>query len=290
MESSDWAEKRCEPRYKVFKAGKIVSADSSTVLDVSIKDISRGGARIKVTASIDIPDEFDLIIPADGVRHHCRICWRKGDQFGVQFTDVARRDVGIKPALIPDLQQKIDPRPPAVSPMALPGALPAISDNAQILAEMAVSLTGDSVSSDRGTCLVQIGLFNRGKIDAYQPFLCLPSLGLRLEAASGWQIQEVTLVRKMLRFDHVGSAVLVAGQSLSCCTIGLPFTTAHGGMLEFEVGNPHALGSLPDLRLTTIIGAGNFPTYRSNLVVPAASIRNLIVQPNQTPGVPRINE
>jgi len=289
MENSDWAEKRCEPRRKVLKNGKIVSSDSSTVLDVVIRDISRGGARIKVTASIDIADEFDLIVPADGLRHPCRICWRKGDQLGVEFTAPSRHYVAVKPAFTPNLQQKTDSNALSVSAVLSPTAHSASSESAQILSEISLSLINDPLISGRGTCLVHVQLCNRGKIDACQPFLCLPSLGLRLVAASGWQMQEVTLVRKMFRFGQVGSAILVAGQSLCCCTIRLPFTTTNGGMLEFEAGNHHAFGALPDLRLTSIVGAGNYPTSRSPLVVPAASMRELFAQLSKTDEIPCIS-
>ena len=289
MENSDSADKRCEPRRKVLKNGKIVSSDSSTVLDVVIRDISRGGARIKIPASIDIADEFDLIVPADGLRHPCRICWRKGDQLGVQFTAPSRHYAAVKPAFTPDLRQKTDSNALSVSAVLSPTPHSTSSEKAQILSEISLGFISDQLSSDRGTCLVHVQLSNRGKIDAYQPFLCLPSLGLRLVAASGWQMQEVTLVRKMYRFGQVGSAILVAGQSLCCCTIRLPFTTTNGGMLEFEAGNHHAFGALPDLRLTSIVGAGNYPTSRSPLVVSAASMRELFAQLSKTNETPYIS-
>jgi len=44
-----------------------------------VRNLSDGGACLKVASPIEIPDTFDLVLDADSVRH-CRVAWRKAMQ------------------------------------------------------------------------------------------------------------------------------------------------------------------------------------------------------------------
>jgi hypothetical protein len=132
--------------------------------------------------------------------------------------------------------------------------------------------------ASRGQCLVELSLKNNGFIAASFPFLCLTNLGLRLLPAAGWVKDEPVMVRKMLRFfpRDLAESTLEAGASIHCCTIALPYKSSFGGCLEFEAGSEHLLSNFPNLNLTCAVGAGNYPSKRIVLQVPATALRNVI--------------
>ena len=65
-------------------ATKIFSLDGEPIMECILKNISGNGARIAVAYLPDeIPDFFRLQI--DKVRPKCRVRWRSGKEFGVEF-------------------------------------------------------------------------------------------------------------------------------------------------------------------------------------------------------------
>ena len=128
----------------------------------------------------------------------------------------------------------------------------------------------------RGVCLVEVLLKNNGGVPANFPFFCLTVLGLNAVPAPGWAQEEVTLVRKMQRFTPVTATTLDSGAQVQCCTIKLRYKSAFGGSLEFEPGSEHLLTAFPNLNLTCVVGAGNFPSRRTILQVPATAFRTLL--------------
>jgi len=56
-----------------------------------ITDISEAGARLFSEA--DLPQRFTLSVSGDAgyARRDCRVVWRLGGEFGVEFTDRASR-------------------------------------------------------------------------------------------------------------------------------------------------------------------------------------------------------
>jgi len=131
-------------------------------------------------------------------------------------------------------------------------------------------------SPGRGFCLVDVQLRNNGRIPANFPFLCLTVLGLNTLPAFGWAQEEITIIRKMQRFTPFASVTLDAGAMTQCCTIKLRYKSAFGGSLEFEPGSEHLLTNFPNLNLTCVVGAGNFPSRRTILQVPATAFRTLL--------------
>ena len=128
----------------------------------------------------------------------------------------------------------------------------------------------------RGFCLVDVLLSNTGLIPANFPFFCLTVLGLNAAPAPGWAQQEITIVRKMQRYTPVTSSTLDPGALAQCCTIKLRYKSAFGGSLEFEPRSEHLLTDFPNLNLTCVVGAGNFPSRRTLLQVPATAFRMLL--------------
>jgi hypothetical protein len=51
-----------------------------------VVDLSESGAKLKVLATQNIPDEFSLLIGGHSeVKRRCRVVWRSGSTIGVQF-------------------------------------------------------------------------------------------------------------------------------------------------------------------------------------------------------------
>lgn len=130
----------------------------------------------------------------------------------------------------------------------------------------------------RGVCFVDVLLKNSGTIAASFPFFCLTALGLNISPAPGWTQQELTMVRKMQRFTAPALVSLDPGVVAHCCTINLRYKSTFGGCLEFEAGSEHLLADFPNLNLTCVVGAGNYPSKRILLQVPATALRTIIIE------------
>ena len=57
---------------------------SGAAIDCTVRNLSGGGACLKVASPIGVPDTFDLVLDDASVRH-CRVTWRKATQIGVAF-------------------------------------------------------------------------------------------------------------------------------------------------------------------------------------------------------------
>ena len=76
-------EKRVAPRHHVLKSAFIVISEKAPKLECTVKNISDGGAALRVSTTIGIPKHFELIIEAK--RHRCHSVWRTDTKLGVAF-------------------------------------------------------------------------------------------------------------------------------------------------------------------------------------------------------------
>ncbi len=87
------ADRRFLPRRNEFLKGTI-HCPNGTVLHAVIRDISPLGARLVLDGGCDVPDAFDLIIPARAVTARAQVRWREdlatGCQIGVIFAEQRR--------------------------------------------------------------------------------------------------------------------------------------------------------------------------------------------------------
>ena len=83
------AERRRYPRTRVFKGAKIVFGATS-VLDCVVRDLTNGGARVKIPNAVDMPE--DVAITLDGGRtcRPCHVAWRGLDEGGLHFIGHAK--------------------------------------------------------------------------------------------------------------------------------------------------------------------------------------------------------
>ncbi len=65
-----------------------------------VKDISEGGARLRVRASDVEGDEVTLIDVKEGTERRARVVWRRDTEIGVEFTAPSRlgRPRSVEPA------------------------------------------------------------------------------------------------------------------------------------------------------------------------------------------------
>ena len=77
-------EHRHTPRRTTLKGGHIVFNNARSTFDVTVRNLSRQGAKLQVGSSIGIPDRFELILPNTS-KQPCRVIWRKPREIGVVF-------------------------------------------------------------------------------------------------------------------------------------------------------------------------------------------------------------
>ena len=77
-------EGRTDHRKRTFIGAKILLKGGASVLDCVVKDLSDGGARLRVDGAVAVPEEFDLKL-SDSRSFHCRVVWRRLEAVGVSF-------------------------------------------------------------------------------------------------------------------------------------------------------------------------------------------------------------
>ena len=162
-----------------------------------------------------------------------------------------------------------------------------LNDDSQIQPQFRLRFERSALHPGRGHCLVDVLLKNNGAIAASFPFFCLTNLGLSVSPASGWEKREITSVRKMQRFSttEMDSSTLELDAVAHCCTISLRYKFSFGGCLEFEPGSEYLLVNFPNLNLVCGVGAGNYPSRRVLLQVPATALRKIIPEADEQVGV-----
>ena len=83
-------DKRSTPRLRSFLKGRVLFNGGQNSLECLIRDISPTGARLELSASVTLPDRFDLFLPHRDETCKVQIQWRRGNQLGVAFEQVER--------------------------------------------------------------------------------------------------------------------------------------------------------------------------------------------------------
>ncbi|RWX79192.1 PilZ domain-containing protein [Neorhizobium lilium] len=77
-------EQRKHQRSKAFLGGRVVFNGSNSSFDCIVKQISVGGALVKVENALSVPESFSLVL-SDGRRFDCEVRWRRINSLGVKF-------------------------------------------------------------------------------------------------------------------------------------------------------------------------------------------------------------
>jgi len=80
------AELRKHRRQPLHYPAWIVLGTDQPPYKCMLSDVSKAGAKISIAGHLEIPDEFVLLLSADGrTRRICRVVWREGTHVGVEF-------------------------------------------------------------------------------------------------------------------------------------------------------------------------------------------------------------
>jgi len=78
-------ERRGGDRRSVHTRAKCFLDHLNASVECMVVDVSRGGARLRMTDSLVLPDEFDLLLSYQGERQRVRLRWRRQKDIGVEF-------------------------------------------------------------------------------------------------------------------------------------------------------------------------------------------------------------
>jgi|SRR5712671_195642 len=94
---SPMTNRRTSTRQKALLQGRIYFNNRRMSVDCMIRDLSGEGARLRIPASVSVPDMSELYLPARDEYRRVKIQWRHADEVGVAFV----LDNMASPALAP---------------------------------------------------------------------------------------------------------------------------------------------------------------------------------------------
>ena len=79
-------ERRRSRRRTLGYGAVVVSFDGALTRECVINDISASGAKLRLDAPKELPEEFVLVLTAQGTaKRRCKIAWRSAQEVGVRF-------------------------------------------------------------------------------------------------------------------------------------------------------------------------------------------------------------
>jgi hypothetical protein len=78
-------DRRNTVRARSFLGGKIVFNNRSSSLDCLVRNVSPEGARIAMSETVVVPEEFELLIPQKGRSYRAQLKWRNASECGVRL-------------------------------------------------------------------------------------------------------------------------------------------------------------------------------------------------------------
>ena len=86
MSAPDYTDRREHPRELTsLRARVFYGKEMAHWADCSIVDLSKGGARLQISAIYPLPSRFVVLQLLGGVVYDVRVRWRRGDMTGVSF-------------------------------------------------------------------------------------------------------------------------------------------------------------------------------------------------------------
>jgi hypothetical protein len=76
---------RARSRQRVLLAGKLVYGEADLTVDCAIRDLSEGGARIRISGPVALPSRLHLIEVKTGQAFDCEVAWRRMPEIGLRF-------------------------------------------------------------------------------------------------------------------------------------------------------------------------------------------------------------
>lgn len=91
LNASAAKDQRRYPRHRVFKEAKIVSPAFNGAINVTIRELSVGGARLDAPPFIAIPEKFDLLVVSENLFYPAVARWCAGVSVGIEFAGEPHR-------------------------------------------------------------------------------------------------------------------------------------------------------------------------------------------------------
>ena len=77
--------RRGAPRQRTMLAAQVELNNGGSALDCMVRNLSDGGARIKIEAAHTLPDNFQLHVLKTNTRRKAEVKWRTATEVGVHF-------------------------------------------------------------------------------------------------------------------------------------------------------------------------------------------------------------
>ena len=79
------SESRKSERARSILGAQIIFNNRNSTIDCQIRNISRTGAKLMLSDSVTLPEEFDIDVPQKGRVYRARLCWRDDRSAGIEF-------------------------------------------------------------------------------------------------------------------------------------------------------------------------------------------------------------
>lgn len=93
-------------RTRSFWKGRVIFPGGLRSVECTVRDFSEGGAKIDCAGVMDIPDRFKLHIPHKMQSFECKVAWRRGGEFGVEFKTEEAHSVEAIASTLKELQDQ----------------------------------------------------------------------------------------------------------------------------------------------------------------------------------------
>ena len=84
-------------RQRRLKQGKIIFPDHKRVFDCLVQDWSETGAKLRMSNTLEMPNQFELVLKSENLIVAAEVRWRRGENIGVRFTGPLRAHSRKKP-------------------------------------------------------------------------------------------------------------------------------------------------------------------------------------------------
>jgi phosphomannomutase len=71
---------------RVLKSATIITGINNSEISCTIRNQHKNGAQLTVSPEVEVPREFLLYVPIDGVAYRSELRWRRNDRIGVRFS------------------------------------------------------------------------------------------------------------------------------------------------------------------------------------------------------------
>ena len=76
---------RTTERKRTMLGAQIIFNNRNSTMDCQVRNISPTGARLALSDTVALPEEFDLHVPQKGKTYRARLRWRNNDSIGVEL-------------------------------------------------------------------------------------------------------------------------------------------------------------------------------------------------------------